>query len=342
MRGSSLRWSLFTLMLLVYASSVAGANYALGGRIQASAAAAVQTGETLVLLAGLFLAGMAAPWNDRRLAKLFWILALTSLGLLGWSFARDAGLGFGSPLHESASTYQGLARSLMVCFLYALAAAKGRLSQVGAVVLGLAGLFLLGARSEFVGFGVGAAGLTLALRTGLVRRSATVLAVAAGMLALIQFAGQNEAATAFSRVAELLDVSESTSWQRRQYLTDLALHQIRDAPIFGAYGAHQAGDGTAGYAHNYLSAYVSFGLAGFLGFTFLLVATVFTAWQRLRHAPQNVRWRFSFALGVACLLLAAASKSIYWTLPALTWGTVAGGVGSRERRAHNDPSANPT
>ena len=318
-------WWALILLIIGHAAVTGALHFLIGEGLGGTRAAATQTGEMIVLSLGLAIIGFAAPWGDRRLAAVIVLGGFVSVGLLGWSLVRDAGLGFGSPLHDAASSYQGLARSLLVAFLIAIVVLESKLLRSLAAMTGLVGLFFMGARSEFVAFGVGLLALVAVASRGLFVKVAIPVVFALALTVLFGIAEGADRGSAGARMTELLDYASSTSWQRRVQLTDGAVKQIRGSPLLGAYGEHQAFGGTAGYAHNYLSAYAAFGLGGFLGFTALVLGTVLISTKKVIASRGDPVWRLAFALGVACLLLVTLSKSIYWTLPALTWGLIAAG-----------------
>lgn len=321
-RGMVLAWIILVCVVLAYSGTLALLHFVFGVGLEATPAAGLQVAETLVMMLSLFLVGVAAPWADLKFVRLVALAGCVSVLLLAWALVRDAGTGFGSPLHETASSYQGLARSLMVSFLIVLVGVRSYVLRVVATILAVFGLFGLGARSEFVGFvfGVMLVAAVFPGRWATVRLGAA-LVLAALVPVFLSLTGELLQGTTAARMAQLLDVSTSTSWQRRGFLTQQALRQVSQSPVFGAYGAHQAFGGTAGYAHNYLSAYVAFGAFGFLGFLSLLAAPMVASFRQLRRDPSDVAVRFSFILSACCFFLAVLSKSVFWVLPALAWGS---------------------
>ena len=135
-----------------------------------------------------------------------------------------------------------------------------------------------------------------------------------------------------SRQFEVLDFSSSKSWKGRLALQEKALQQIVENPLLGKFGGHVLTEDTgkfekghAGrYAHNALSAWVSYGLAGFLLY---LALTVYSCLVSARHLilkrVDEPLWMFAFTLNLVCLLLVIVSKPVFWPLPALGWGVLA-------------------
>ena len=135
-----------------------------------------------------------------------------------------------------------------------------------------------------------------------------------------------------SRQFEVLDIFSSKSWKGRLALQDKALEQIAENPLLGKFGGHVLTENTgkfakghAGrYAHNALSTWVSYGLAGFLLY---LALTLYGCGVSARHVilkrVDEPLWMFAFTLNFVCLMLIIVSKPVFWPLPALGWGVLA-------------------
>ena len=138
-----------------------------------------------------------------------------------------------------------------------------------------------------------------------------------------------------SRQFEVLDISSSKSWKGRLALQEKALGQIAKNPLLGKFGGHIlkedtgkfAKGHTGRYAHNALSAWVNYGLAGFLLYLALTLYGCLAAGRLviLKRLDEPL-WLFAFTLNFVCLLLVIVSKSVFWPLPALGWGILAQAV----------------
>ena len=135
-----------------------------------------------------------------------------------------------------------------------------------------------------------------------------------------------------SRIFEVLDISSSKSWAGRLSLQRKALDQIAENPLMGKFGGHVlredtgkfAKGHTGRYAHNALSAWVAYGLAGFIIYVLLtLYGFLVPARQVVLNRQDAPLWTFAFMLNFVCLLLIIVSKPVYWPLPALGWGVLA-------------------
>ena len=135
-----------------------------------------------------------------------------------------------------------------------------------------------------------------------------------------------------SRIFEVLDISSSKSWAGRLALQRIAIDQIAENPLLGKFGGHVitedtgkfAKGHTGRYAHNALSAWVTYGLAGFLLYVSLaLFAFLVPARQVIMKQRNEPLWVLAFIVNFVCLLLILVSKPVYWPLPALGWGILA-------------------
>lgn len=135
-----------------------------------------------------------------------------------------------------------------------------------------------------------------------------------------------------NRQWEVLNIPSSKSWRSRLALQEKALRQIAENPLLGRFGGHVLTEDTgkfekghAGrYAHNALSAWVSYGLAGFLLYLALTVYGCLVSVREVILKQQDIPlWTFAFTLNFVCLLLIIVSKPVFWPLPALGWGLTA-------------------
>ena len=127
-----------------------------------------------------------------------------------------------------------------------------------------------------------------------------------------------------SRQFEVFDLSSSKSWRGRQSLQKIAIEQISENPLVGKFGGHVLADSTGSYAHNALSAWVNYGLPGFLIYVSLtLVGLLISARYVFLKQQDAALWTFAFIVNFVCLLLIFTSKSVFWPMPALGWGLVA-------------------
>lgn len=226
------------------------------------------------------------------------------------------------------SGYQGLARSAAIAALAALALHRG-LRAALVVVIAVPLLFLLGARSEFMAFLVVAAVL-FGLRDGASRT--TLVWVPLGIAGLAYLAVSFQVFEGSSRILQLLEIRESTSYQARNELQQYAVRTIAEHPLLGSYASQLYLGEIGSYAHNALSAWVSFGLVGFLGFVLLLgYALVQSARLARKGYAANPEVALALAFSVYTVTLAATAKSVNDPIFALAWGAMACALRKRER-----------
>jgi hypothetical protein len=199
------------------------------------------------LMAFASLAAMSA------IAFSFSVNGVFYLGALG--IARDT---------ESLATYQGFARSYLMTFLPLVAYTRSLPMRLLLYAVGAATLFVNTARSEF-------AALLFAIpiiefyfsRHKLIFLG---LAVTIGMSIYLHL-DDIIAALPESRILELVDLSHSTSANKRHHLTVYARQTIAAHPLLGDYASYAPGY----YSHNVLSAWVDLGL---FGFVYVLAITI--------------------------------------------------------------------
>ena len=222
------------------------------------------------------------------------------------------------------STYQGFARSAVLSMFILVAYAKG-LWAVGAYLVGIVFLFLLGARSEFVGFLiVGFCGLSIAL--GWKR-----FLLVAGPLVLLTVVVLSDLRAEYfdgSRIARSMQFVEDTSWASRTVLTEIAWNEIIESPLLGNYGGYSVYGGAGMYAHNILSVWHGFGLVGFVGFAYLIVRSLTLSMRHVigicRRGHLEGQSLLAFLLVVFVTVLVVFAKDLSYPLVAAAWGMAAG------------------
>jgi hypothetical protein len=234
-----------------------------------------------------------------------------------------------------AASYQGLARSMMLVssFMVATTPRIGlRWTIAGA---SLVALFLIGARSELYGF-IGAYGLLEFLlnrrsRVGQTMLVFALLAVGIAIAENLEFLGN-------SRQLQVLNLSESTSWNARSYMQEQALGQIASNPLLGRYGGHwELGQGD--YAHSALSAWVSLGIPGVVLYLALCMFGTWISLRSLMTQPHSRVAQMAALMNVSTLILVVLAKPVFWEMPGLGWGlALAAAHELRLRQALNFPA----
>ncbi len=335
----------FALMALAFFAYVLAwglVNYGLqGGRVMQ--AALIQTIETLVLWLVLFMMGYRLPLDSPRLARAFWIAFVLIAAYLVFHVATTGQWMFfarhmiEAEEGENVSTYQGYARSALVLLVYLIAISQRANVRAGLIVTGAFVMFVLGARSELYAF-LALSAVLLMLWAGMrVKYMLTLLAVTAALIVLV--VSQFES-LAGSRQLQILDLSGTSSWLARQNLGQRAVEQIVSSPLLGRFGGHISSSGvTGGYAHSMLSAWVNYGLLGFLLYVGLTASAFLgSAYRMVVVGDHGAWWVFAFATNFVSLLLIVLAKPVFWPLPALGWGAFANALVAT-RRERNEETA---
>ncbi|WP_108444324.1 hypothetical protein [Halomonas denitrificans] len=332
-------YALGVIGLLGFVLVWSGAGYLVEGGT-AMRVAAIQSVETVVLWLVLFLLAYRLPLEARWLVGGMWLaFAITVIYLAVFAATTGQVMFVARGLGESTeevSTYQGYARSALVMLVFLIAVSRSALARAAVIGLGSFVMFLLGARSELYGFLLLAMGL-LMLWSGMSARYLLILLAVLG-LGVATVVSQFEA-IAESRQFQVLDLAGDSSWQARQQLERAAVEQLLAHPLIGEFAGHvSASGGSGGYAHNVLSAWVNYGLPGFvlyLGLT--LTALAGATYRMVLCRDLSACWVFAFALNAVCLLLMLIAKPVFWPLPALGWGSFANAlVRSRRPLDHDD------
>lgn len=327
-RTSPYFWVLLSLM--VYVSVLAFLHFSLGTS-HGVGLATVQTLETVVLWGALFFVGFFLPWQSRFLQRSILLFAIGLLLFLIFFVISTGSVMLDARRVSSAdgvATYQGFARSAVASGLFLFAVYAG--IRAKAVVLIGSGfvLFLLGARSELFGFLASVSVLSLIYSLRSVRY---LFGFSVAFIVLTTAAWFSLDYLLMSRQLQVLDIEASSSWIARMELQQIAVQQISENPLFGQFGGHIANGDVGSYAHNWLSAWVNFGLLGVILYLFLVCVAAIRSGARVWGEKRGaIDWELSFLVNGLVLILVLVAKSVFWPLPALGWGLYLAAV-ARER-----------
>jgi hypothetical protein len=213
---------------------------------------------------------------------------------------------------ESLSTYQGFARSYLLTFVIVISLLNSVTTRVLIYLIAVPSLFMNMARTEFIAILV----LIPLIETYYSRHKLKILA--AILIAVIFAAANYEYFSKHfpdNRVLELADLSHAPSANMRHHLTDQALRTIHDHPILGDYASYASGE----YAHNILSAWVDFGVLGFIYAIVLLIYPMLRLYVDGFFSKHKSR---DFLL--ACILM---SLAVLWMLTSKTFLDMSIGAG---------------
>lgn len=345
----------FAIGGLLYAVSLYIVGYRFfGSGIQRDTVLFAEGLKFLASVGCIYFLGVFLPAKERLL-----LVALISLAVLvpiaiGATDKRDLILDpntwVGAPFE--AANYQALARSLLPLAAIAMAFLKKHRYQSLIVGPTLLALFLIGGRSEF------AAGLVLSAAWAFVViiRQASRYVVLAAIVALILFSltfggiwlrasmysGEQvdrgvvlstEPATKIApRQMEMVNLEGSASWQHRERLLKEGWAALIRSPIFGDYGGQIKSGGFGDYIHNALSAWRQFGILGFVLYVGGCVgAFLFSAKAVVFGRSNDPRLLLAFYLSAMSLVMILMFKAVFWTLPLLGWGLIAGYLAAGRR-----------
>lgn len=223
---------------------------------------------------------------------------------------------------EVVATYQSFSGLILVMGLIALVITGHRMGQLVVFLSSVIIIFYLGSRSELVAYVLGAI-VYFIYFTSIKHKIYMYIFLIISMFLLFVIS-IDLSYLSDSRVLELADVDNSSSWNSRMDLNQVAIQQVLDSPFIGFFGGHTYYFGTTGsYAHNIISSWVSFGFIGFfLYFILMLTPVIYSLRLYFLRKTYSNRKKVVFILSFVFLFLVIFSKSVYWTMPSLLWGLV--------------------
>lgn len=269
--------------------------------------------------------GLASMLAMSTIAFSYSVDGVFYLGAMG--IAKDA---------DALATYQGFSRSYLFTYLAVVAFTRKLPLRMLLHALGAATLFVNTARSEF-------AALLFAIPViefYYSRHKLFFLLASAGLAVTIGlYFDQILAALPSNRILELLDLSHSTSANKRQQLTLHAWQTIAAHPILGDYASYKPGY----YSHNVLSAWVDLGAFGMAYLAALAVAPV-TPMFFHEYFAARARGLFLMAFAFACVTVLLLLSSHYFTdmLLSATLGACSRYAYERKYAQHRPPELGPS
>lgn len=329
------RYVLCVLVFLLYTLIWTVAHYLsmAGENVQL---ATPQSLQTIVFWACLFLTGLLLPLESKALKRMFFVVFLLTLLFLLYFSISTGKLTFRAnwfygQWENDVATHQGYSRSALVILLFLLAVCTGIKTRICLILSGAFVLFMLASRADFSAFLVVC--LALSVIFGIKKPLYFLVApifflVLSGMFLVAANIDDRMTMIRLTRQLEIFNLFEAASWVNRLKLQEIALEQIAAHPLTGQFGGHITAAGHVGkYAHNALSAWVSYGFFGFFMYLGLIVTAFWVSVRRFVLKRQDAPvWIFAFLLNFLCLFLVMAARSVYWPLPALGWGLVAQGL----------------
>lgn len=291
-------------IFLAYFAIVVAANAALGGRM----VHVIHHILGILFLVNVFLIFKAIDFSGAQFRRIG-LLSVLGMSAIVFTFSIDGvfylgALGIAKDA-ESLATYQGFSRSYLFTFVPIIAFTRSPWLRLLLYCIGAPTLFFNTARSEFI---------ALLFMIPIVefyhsKNKLIVAFVLAAILITVKiYLDDIIAVLPHNRILELLDLSQSTSANKRHHLTVYAIQTINDHPFFGDFGSYPPGL----YAHNVLSAWVDL---GFVGVTYLMAMIICPAVVMFIHEYFSSRHHYEFLLpfSLACITVMLLLTSHFFT-----------------------------
>ncbi|WOE28758.1 O-antigen ligase family protein [Acinetobacter towneri] len=286
--------------------------------------ATLQTLETLILWFSLLFIGYNLNFESKLKYFVLFSFWLSLFSTIIFSIQSNTIMIYTKLFFENQDVdvgYQYLSRALLVIIVFSSAFIEKDIWRSLLLIAGAFLLFSIGSRSEFFAF-IFSIFFIFSINFLRIGFSIKYIIGIFFLFGLSSFLFYNYLDVFLeSRFSDILNMENSTSWNARENSQDVALKQIEEFPLFGKYGGHISEYGIRGYSHNILSAWVNYGLIGFLLY-FSLVFYSFLYSLKFYLTDKNVSkglW-VTTILSLISLILVISSKSIFWPFPALVWG----------------------
>jgi len=274
---------------------------------------------------GFRISALAALAGMSTIAFTYSVNGVFYLGALG--IAKDV---------DSLATYQGFARSYLVTFLPVIAFTRSLLVRLILYCVAVATLFVNTARSEFAAllFAIPIIEFYFSRHKMLFLLFAMLTTVWLNL-----YMTQVMAALPDSRILELLDLSHSTSANKRHHLNVHAIQTVLAHPFLGDYASYAPGN----YAHNIMSAWVDLGLFGFAYLVAIIIVPAVPIFFREYFSNRrNGNFILNFSLVCTTALLLLTSHYFTDMLIGATLGAYAQYQYRRKHGKHRTPDLGPS
>jgi len=223
---------------------------------------------------------------------------------------------------EFVVSYQGFARSLSVVSLLLLSILKDKKIMLLVFLVSFTALFFNGARTEFGLFLVSTAISVLYFNVLSIKKMVFLslsFVISSVMLLLLLFSdGLNFLPS--SRMFELQNIFESTSYQARNEMLIYGLDVIGHNPFLGDYGSYTILGGFGYYPHNLISAWVNLGIVGFSLYLIAFILLAFVLLSNVRSCFNPVELRTLLLFSVFTILALIVSKDYSYMLVGFMFG----------------------
>lgn len=292
------------VLFMAYFTAVIAINAAAGANQQIVA----HHLQAIVFMTQVYVIFKFADWANPRV-RLLGLASLAAMSAIAVAFSVDGVFYLGAlgtaKDADSLATYQGFSRSYLFTFLVVVAHVRAMPLRLLLHAAGAATLFLNTARSEFVALLFAAPIIEFYYAR---HKMVFILAVVGAAAVASLYVDQVLHALPDNRILELLDLSQSSSANKRHHLTLYALQTLAAHPLLGEYASYQPGY----YSHNLLSAWVDLGLFGLVYLGALVLVPVVPPFLREYFAGRRCG-SFMLAFGLACVTILLLLTSHYFT-----------------------------
>lgn len=262
----------------------------------------------IVFIFNMFVIASFLDFDSPRF-RIVGLLSLGGMSAIAVSFSVDGVFYLGATGiakdTDALATYQGFARSYLITFLPVIAFTRSLPLRLVLHALGATTLFLNTARSEFA-----ALMFVIPIIEFYYSRHKLHFLLCGIILFFVvhlYFDRILEALPA-NRILELLDLSQSTSANKRHHLTVHAVQTILAHPLLGDYASYKPGY----YSHNVLSAWVDLGFFGMAYLCLVTVVPIIPMFIREYFAPRHCGI-FLLGFSMACATVLLLLTSHYFT-----------------------------
>ncbi|MCL6231126.1 O-antigen ligase family protein [Acinetobacter amyesii] len=251
---------------------------------------------------------------------IFFLLVLLNfdgMNLIAFSLDTDAGDS------EGHINYQLVSLFFMLTWFFFFFSVENLIVKICSTIVLLFLLLTSGGRSELVGFVVSLSFLifNFFFSKGRLLNKLFFISIISISLILLFYRYYEFIDNLFmnSRHAQILDFSNSSSWEAREYIYRQNINYIYNNPFFGAYGSHfRSGEGH--YIHNMLSAWQQYGLIGFLAYFLLLFIPFFHSLLIFYKEKHDENIYPLIFISTFCLFLCLVTKPVFWPYAGLSVG----------------------
>lgn len=289
-----------------------------------------QSGAVIIAWLSIFSVGMFFDEN-RRGMKIF--LRVSSISIIAMVFYLKEGVAF-VPANifdvDEGATYQAFSLWAAITFIFTISTINKPILKYISFCFMMAALFFLSARSEMVGFMLAFFVAEASRMFGKLKLFFVYSSIAITFAIFVYFYTDDiveyiNMELYLSRQLNIFDLEADNSWFVRGLYSDFAWDSIRSSPIIGDFGSHYYADRDfplGAYAHNFMSAWVNYGIIGVSMYMFITIWALFASFVFVFRGRFDDYW-ISLFMNAFGFILILVSKPVFWPAVALGWGVFA-------------------